>query len=102
MLYHYFVADVLITVDSAERPKEQLVEIDKTLLVTDEFHLHDTFDDFINFFSTHTQWRLHMRHKGDESGILNLETVVIAREMRPCHLELLYFIFEPRDHIIFV
>lgn len=41
-----------------------------------------------------------MCHKSDQTGVLYLEAIVVASEVRPCHLKLLYLILKPWDHIV--
>jgi hypothetical protein len=84
MLYYNLVAHVIIPIDASKRTEEQLIEVYEALLVTDKLHLHHTLNDFINLLSPHTQGVLHVGHESDQASDLNLETVVVSREMRPC------------------
>ena len=95
MLYYNLVAHVIVPIDASKRTEEQLVEVNKALLITDKLHLHHALNDFINLFSPHTQRVLHMGHESNQPSVLDLETVVVPGEMRPCHLKLLYFILKP-------
>jgi hypothetical protein len=84
MLYYNFVAHVIVPIDASEGTEEQLIEIHKALLITDKLHLHHALNDFINLLSPHTQGVLHMCHESDQPSVLNLQTVVVSREMCPC------------------
>jgi hypothetical protein len=84
MLYYNLVAHVIVPIDASKRTEEQLIEIHEALLVTDKLHLHHTLNDFIYLFSPHTQGVLHVGHESDQPSVLDLETVVVSREMRPC------------------
>jgi hypothetical protein len=84
MLYYNLVAHVIVPIDASEGTEEQLIEVYEALLVTDKLHLHHALNDLINLLSPHTQGVLHVGHESDQPSVLNLQTVVVSREMCPC------------------